>query len=296
MKKLRLSKAIKNLMTKKRKSPIIKTKKTHSIVNLMLGGKPIPSEELKKIKSGGLGKDEYEGEGLPEKVLKEGEHSYFDFTFDMRFFHDKEGTIEVSFAKKNSWKHTKKLYEGLSEKQSCRAQAIFERNTHQFISNACYALALACIEKQSEDLTKRREFLKNIVEHTEKNYREILALGHEKILEVTEENGVKIEKSVFIYKGATPQTKEEKEKEMREFLDKVYSAFKKFKQNHVREPKQKDLMSYMFEIYADKQKKISEMFGKHNLTFKMLWLIFRATDNYDDFINNAIRTKRVTSK
>jgi hypothetical protein len=123
MKKLRLSKAIKNLMAKKSKSPTIKTKKTQSIVNLMLGGKPITSVELKKIKSGGLGKDEYEGEGLPDKLLKEGEHSYFDFTFDMRFFHDKEGTIEVSFAQKNSWKHTKKLYEGLSEKQSCHATA-----------------------------------------------------------------------------------------------------------------------------------------------------------------------------
>jgi len=194
-------------MTIKRKSPRIRTKTTHSIVNGMLGDKPITPEELKKIKRGGLGKDEYEGEGLPEKVLKEGEHRFFDFTFDMRFSHDKEGTIEVSFAGKNSGKHTKKVYEGLSEKQSCNAKAIFERNIRGFISNACYALALACIEKQSEDLTKRREFVKNISVHTSKSYREILALGHEKLLEVIQENGIKIEKLEFIDVGRSIGTK-----------------------------------------------------------------------------------------
>lgn len=39
-------------MTKKRKSPRIRTKTTHSIVNGMLGDKPINPEELKKNQKG----------------------------------------------------------------------------------------------------------------------------------------------------------------------------------------------------------------------------------------------------
>jgi len=65
MKKLRLSKAIKNLMAKKSKSPTIKTKKTQSIVNLMLGGKPITSEELKKLKVAGLVKMNMKAKDFP---------------------------------------------------------------------------------------------------------------------------------------------------------------------------------------------------------------------------------------
>ena len=262
-------------MTKKRKSPRIRTKTTHSIVNGMLGDKPSNPEELKKIKRGGLGKDEYEGEGLPEKVLKEGEHRFFDFTFDMRFSHDKEGTIEVSFAGKNSGKHTKKVYEGLSEKQSCHAKAIFERNIRGFISNACYALALACIEKQSEDLTKRKEFLENIDEHTSKSYREILALGHERILEETEENGIKIEKSEFIDVGARPKTELEIEKEKQEFVKAVFDALGLIEMEGGKKT-QTDIGLIVFEKELETKENIDvssrmkRALSKYNLIFKIL--------------------------
>jgi len=280
-------------MKKERKKPREQIRTTYSFDTNKFGF--LTKKERDKIIRP-LGKFEYEGKGLPEMIPKEGEHRDFNISFDVRIVHDKEGNLELSFACKNSTRHTIVPFEGLTGKQSCGASGDFTRNLIRMFKETFFILGDACVKNQLETFEKKREFHSEIVDYISHLYKELLGLGHYKIIEVTEADGIKKEKTVFIDYGARPQTKEEKEKEMREFLDEVYSAFKKFKQNHVREPKQKDLMPYMFEIYADKQKKISEMFGKHNLTFKMLWLIFNATDNYDDFINNAIRTKRVTSK
>lgn len=294
MKKLRLSKA-KIEMKKERKKPHVQTKTYHEFVGNRYGNRVITQEEMDAIIYP-LGEFEFKGTGLPEKLLKKGEHPLFDLSFDVRIFHDKEGNLELSFACKNSNKHTIKPFEGLTEKQACQASGDFARNLVKMVKNTCFILADACIKNQTEDFEKKREFCKEAIEYISYQYKILLGLGHYKIIEETEKDGIKTEKSEFIEYGARPQTEEEKEKEKREFLDELYSAFRKLKQNHVENPKQKDLMPYLFKMHTDKEKKISDMFKKQNLPFKRLWLIFNGTDNYDDYLNNAIRIKRVTSK
>jgi len=294
-------------MATKRKIPVEKIKKSTRITNLMLRGKPLTREELEVIKKGGLGNDEYGGEGLPKKILREGEHPFFDAAFDIRLFHGKEGTIEVSLARKNNGKHTFKSYKGLKETQACRAKRIFEMNISQFISDACFHLILACMEAQGEDATKKRDFHQKLIEFISKQYREILGLRREVIIEEIEKDSEKITKIGFIDVGVRPQTKEEIEKERKLFLEDLYKAFQRFRESHRRSlPSQKNLISYKFSCFnnkkkkideiADKEKKISEMLKKHHLDFNKLRLIFNATENLNDFITNAVLTIRVTNK
>jgi len=284
-------------MKKERKKPPVQIKTIHTFVGNKYGDRIVTSEERNKILYP-LHKFKHKGKGLPEKVRKESECQFYTFSFDIRMTHGEEdGTLELGYALKNSDTYTIKPFEGLSGKKSCNAKGDFERNLHRMIKDTCFILAEVCVKNHTEDFEKKRELLEQVIEHLSLQYKKLLGLGHHKIIEQFEnDDGMKVEKSVFIDYGARPQTKEEKEKEKKEFLDEVYSAFRKFKQNHVADPKQKDLMPYMFKMHTDKEKKISEMFKKHNLDFKMLWLIFNATENYDDFINNAIRTNRVTSK
>lgn len=282
-------------MKKERKKPHVQITTYHEFVGNQYGSRIVTQEEMDEILYP-LGEFEYKGRGLPEKRQIKGEHPLWDLSFDVRIFHDKKGNLELSFACKNSNKHIIKPFEGLTEKQACKASGDFVRIFGKMMEKTFFILADACVKNQTEDFEKKREFFKEVIEYISYQYKILLGLGHYKIIETTEEDGMKTEKLEFIDYGARPQTEEEVKKEKREFLNELYSAFRKFKQNHIEKPKQKDLMSYMFKMHKDKEKRISEMFKKHNLPFKRLWLIFNGTDNYDDYLNNAIRIKRVTSK
>lgn len=284
------------MMKKERKKPSVQTKTFHKFVGNKYGDKEISKEERDAIIYP-LGEFEHKGKGLPEKVRKDGECQFYTLSFDIRMAHgDKEGTLELAYALKNSQKHTIMPYDGLTEENSHYAKGDFERNIHRMIKDTCFFFADACVKNQTEDFDGKREFLEKAIEHITLEYKKILGLGHYKIIEQSEnEDGMRTEKSNFIDYGVRPQTKEELEAEKREFLNEIYSALKKLKQNHINKPKQKDLMPNLFDRYKDKEKKISEMLKKHNLVFKQLWHIFNAT-NREEFINNLMLITRVTDK
>lgn len=282
-------------MKKERKKPPVQTITHHKFINGTYGGKLLTKEERDEILYP-LGEFEVRGKGLPEEIPKEGDHPSLDLSFDIRISHDKEGNIELSYAWKNSDKHTILPFKVSTEKESCKASGDLQKNIQRAIENTCFMLATACVENQLKSFEDKRKLHNEILESISYRYKPLLGLGHYKTIEVTEKDGIKTEKSVFIDYGAKPQTSEEKEKEKQDFLDDLYLAFLKIKTKQIQKPKQKDLMPYMFKMHSDKQKKISETFKKHNLAFKAVLRIFNATSNYDDFINNAIRTKKITSK
>ncbi len=230
-------------MKKERKKPREQIKTTYSLQGNKLANKVLTNKEIDEILYP-LNEFEYEGKGLPEKIAKEGEHQDFNISFDVRIVHDAEGNLELSFACKNSNKYTIKHFEGLTGKQSCSASGDFTRNIVKMFRETFFILGDACVKNQLETFEKKREFHDEIVDYISHQYKKLLGLGHHKIIDISEANGIKREKSVFIDYGARPQTKEEIEKEKRKFLDEIYFAFKKFKQNHIRNPKQKDLMRY----------------------------------------------------
>ena len=281
-----------------RKSKTDKPVKTTRVFNFngnMLGNKVLTKEEKEKILRP-LNKYEYEGEGLPLKTLKEGEHPFSDLTFTIRIFHDQEGNLELATYLKGTKRYRLIPFEGLNENQACNAKGTFGKNIIRIIESTCFTLANAAYEKQKGGFEQKKEMLDTIVKNTSNEYKAILELGHEKIIEQTEGNGIKTVKTIFIDVGAKPQSEKELEKEKRKFIDEIYSAFVKFKRNHIRTPNQKDLMPYLFKGYKDKEKKISTMMKKHRFKFRQMWFVFNATDNINDFVNNIILTIRVTDK
>jgi hypothetical protein len=280
---------------RKKKSLPVTTITTYTLQGNMLGDRVLSESEYHNIAfEVPLSEDEFEGEGLPPKILKEGEHPFFDFTFEVRIAHDTEGKLELVFAKKGTKRHTIKVFEGLTERQACIAKGNFERKIRQIIKNACISFAWACYDRQSDSLEKRKETYKGIMEHTSNTYKEALIWERYKTLEEPEENGVKIVKSVPSVVGNKSQTKEEILRERREFLEEIFFAFKELSKKKIKKPKQKDLIRYVLRGYKDKQKKISEMLKKHQLNFNHLWTYSLAYPEFEVFLSVIPTTNKIT--
>ncbi len=148
-----------------------------------------------------LAEDEFEGEGLPTKTLREGEHPFFDSTFEVRASHDEKGTFELTFAAKNRNKHTVQIFEGLTEKQVCNATREFETHLGFVLKEACISWAWACYDKQKDDRAAKKETFETIVEQITNRYKDALIWERRKVIEEIEENGIKTKKTTPIDRG-----------------------------------------------------------------------------------------------
>lgn len=164
-----------------------------------------------------LGENEYEGEGMPPQPIPDKGHTVFDSAYEIRVLHDKEGKLEVTYAGKGSGRHTTLVFEGLTESQACNAKGIFERNIAKVIVEACMNFAWACYERENNNREKRKEICDTILYCYSVRYKSTLLWERERVIEETEENGVKTVKSTPIIVGAIPKTKEQLENEKREF-------------------------------------------------------------------------------
>jgi DNA-binding NtrC family response regulator len=146
-----------------------------------------------------LGEFEYEGKGLPEGFKNfDDKCPHHIFSFDISMIHAGESTLELGYALKNSKRHTIKPFEALPGKISCCMKGDFERNIHRIIYNTCFILAETCIKKHKETFEEKKVFLEQIIEHFRFEYKKLLGLGQRKIIEeFFNEDGIKVEKSVF---------------------------------------------------------------------------------------------------
>jgi len=182
---------------KERKKPPVQTKITHRFVGNKYGNRVLTSDERNEIIYP-LGEFEFKGKGLPEEISKKLDCPLYTFNFDIRMAHSEEGTIELGYALNNSNTHTIKPFKGLTGKKSCQAKGDFERNLHRMIKETCFILAETCAKKHTEDFKKKKEFFEQVIEHFSLEYKKLLGLGQQKIIEeFVNDDGMKVEKSIF---------------------------------------------------------------------------------------------------
>lgn len=216
-------------MTQRKNTPFINVRKSYTFHGNMLGDKELSESEIQSLLNP-LGENEYEGEGLPPKPIPDNGHTVADNTYEIRVFHDKEGKLEVTYARKGSKKHTKLVFEGLTERQACDAKGVFERNISKVIVEACMNFAWACYERENDSREKRKEICDTILYCYGVRYKSTLLWERERIVEETEENGIKITTSVPIISGRNKGTKNLTPKIT---LNAIVETIKKFKGSYV---------------------------------------------------------------
>lgn len=227
----------------------------------------------------GLNSFERKGEGLPEADNRLPQRE-FHFEFDVRFTLDESEDIELLIAAKDAGTHFKYMLKGLSAKQANAAVIDFEQQISNVIKDAIYFHASACYRKQDENTANRNESYKNIMSYLETCFKRLLKWKRDKVIEVREENGIKITTSIPIQSGANPQTKAEIEKEKQKFIKAVFDALELIGNG---KKTQLDVGSIVFEKESDAKEKESNgekdidipsrmkhALRKYNLNFKEL--------------------------
>lgn len=224
-----------------------------------------------------LNEYEYKGENLPPKIVEDAEHPFFDLTFQVRVYHDKEGRLELTFLRKNSKRYTVRMFEGLSKTQACNAQRVFLQHIGKMLEDTCYSYAWACYDRQGGDLEKRKETYDEIMEYHSNCYKDALIWDRRKIIKITEENCIKKVTTRPIERGTKPQTDSTLKKERQELLKNIFTAFTEYRKSHKSKlPTQKQLSWKIFKKSNNPEEMFSKLLSKHNFKFKDLWKIFSA--------------------
>ncbi len=111
------------------------------------------------------------------------------------------------------------------------------------------------------------------MDNLETRFKGLLKWKREKVIEVREENGIKITKSAPIQSGANPQTKAEIEKEKQEFRKTVFDALDEIGSG---KKTQLEVGLIVFEKESDAKEDIDiasrmkHALRKYNLNFKKL--------------------------
>jgi len=219
---------------KKRKQPPVQTKTTHRFVENKYGNRLVTREEREEIIRP-LGEFEYKGEGLPEGFDNiDDKCSSCIFSFTIRMIHAEEGILKLGYALNKSQTHTIKPYNNLPGKLSCQVKGDFERNIYKMIKSISFILAEACLKKHTSSFKEKKDFLEQIIEYLTLEYKKLLGLAQQKIIEeYINEDGMKVEKSIFTdigrRKGTNkPRKLSEKEIENRKARKlKILSAMRK---------------------------------------------------------------------
>ncbi len=183
---------------KERKQPPIQTKITHKFAGNRYGDRVVTEKEMDEILYP-LGEFEHKGGGLPEGFKNiDDKCPFYISSFDISMIHADEGILQLGYAFKNSQTHTIKPFKDLSGEMSCYVKGDFERNLDRMIENTCFILAETCVKKHKGNFKEKKEFLEQIIEHFSFEYKKLLGLGQQKIIEeFVNDDGMKVEKSVF---------------------------------------------------------------------------------------------------